>query len=251
MTSGGRTLDHGTDQGAAGGTSLARVLVVGLAEELAHWLENRLDGVAVCPVSGSHQACRLLDEHAWSLVVVHDAGPEAVERMVERARGSGVPVICFVGPDAGPDEIRRLRDLGARQVLTDPVDREELALHAASAMGRPLRPADGARPGPLRTAIGEIWARHRRSVMDQVATIEQGLDALGDGGIDDERWTAVRRHAHNLAGSLGMFGFSDASALAQQLDEGLRCTDARSPEQAARLIALVASMRRALQSGPR
>lgn len=53
---------------------------------------------------------------------------------------------------------------------------------------------------------------------DRLVVLKQAVGALGRGKLSDELQQAAVREAHKLAGSLGSFGFSQASQLAQEIE---------------------------------
>ncbi len=53
---------------------------------------------------------------------------------------------------------------------------------------------------------------------DRLAVLKQAVEALGRGTLSDELRQAAEREAHKLAGSLGSFGFTQASQLAQEIE---------------------------------
>ena len=235
---------------------MTEVLTVGLPGEIGQWLEGRLGQVRVESAYGDDQPLDRLAGRSWSLLVVDepDGGPrieDVLRQVLSRVAGTP-PVLCCVDPTVGSQVRQRLiRDFGVRELLDHPLDRDQLALHAASILRVPLRRQGGDPPGQqLRAVVADVWARHRGAVMDQVDVIERGVERLGVEGVDEEQWRAVRRHAHNLAGSIGMFGFSRGSDIARQLDEGLRDTNPTAPGDTGRLLQLAVQLRQELEASP-
>jgi HPt (histidine-containing phosphotransfer) domain-containing protein len=92
------------------------------------------------------------------------------------------------------------------------------------------------------SALDAIWARHHDVVLAR-------LDAIDSGTRPDatvEMRTAAAGAAHQLAGTVGTFGFTQGTELAQQIEEGLRASNAGQ----ARLPALAKLLRRELERGP-
>ncbi len=67
-----------------------------------------------------------------------------------------------------------------------------------------------------------IWARRRPEVVARVALVEAAAAALAAGTSEPAAVEAGRAAAHKLAGSLGMFGAPDGSAVASRLEDELR-----------------------------
>ncbi len=89
-------------------------------------------------------------------------------------------------------------------------------------------------------ALATVWESQRDVVAERVVVIEQATHASADGRLDADLRDRARRAAHMLAGSLGMFGFGDASAAAGSIELAL----SQPTLGAAELAALLADMRR-------
>ena len=70
--------------------------------------------------------------------------------------------------------------------------------------------------------------------------VEQALVALGQNHLESELRTDAQRAAHMLAGSIGMFGFIDASEAARELESKLAQAP---PDQTTALLALLERVR--------
>jgi DNA-binding response OmpR family regulator/HPt (histidine-containing phosphotransfer) domain-containing protein len=98
--------------------------------------------------------------------------------------------------------------------------------------------------GQVAPELRDLWSAHKAEVDANVAKIEDAVgdlmaDALGDGARD-----VARGAAHQLAGTVGTYGFVDGSAHALALERALEQPPVR--EEAPRLAALVAALRGAL-----
>ncbi|HYM58896.1 MAG TPA: response regulator [Solirubrobacteraceae bacterium] len=97
----------------------------------------------------------------------------------------------------------------------------------------------------LDVELQELWVAHRGEVDASVARIEDAVSDLMAGALDDAGRDAARRAAHQLAGTVGTFGFTDASEHARVLEQALEHAPAR--EEALRLAELVLALRAALE----
>ena len=71
------------------------------------------------------------------------------------------------------------------------------------------------------TAVAKIWEQSKDVVANRIVVLEQAVMALQEGTLSDElRWQA-EQEAHKLAGSVGMFGFTEGSRLARMLEQML------------------------------
>ena len=75
-----------------------------------------------------------------------------------------------------------------------------------------------------------IWQRQRLRVSERVELIERAAGALGIGQLDASLQAEAQRAAHMLAGSLGTFGFAQASLAAHELEVELACLDTAPAE---------------------
>jgi diguanylate cyclase (GGDEF)-like protein len=89
-----------------------------------------------------------------------------------------------------------------------------------------------------------VWEHHRAETLESVGVIERALARLSGGELDEELRREAGRAAHMLAGSVGTFGFMDASALAHDLELELRSAGV---EDLYAIAAKVASLRRELE----
>lgn len=69
----------------------------------------------------------------------------------------------------------------------------------------------------LDVELQELWVAHRGEVDASVARIEDAVSDLMAGALDDAGRDAARRAAQQLAGTVGTFGFTDASEHARVL----------------------------------
>ena len=99
----------------------------------------------------------------------------------------------------------------------------------------------------LEGALGELWLRSRDEMLGRLATVEQAALTLRSAALEDAVRHDAQRAAHQLAGSLGIFGFEAPAALARQLEQLLRAVPQPATPQATRLRRLAAELRRAVE----
>lgn len=87
----------------------------------------------------------------------------------------------------------------------------------------------------LRAGIRLIWEKSRPVVRERISVLEHAHAQLLAGALTEAERGAAEREAHKLAGSLGTFGFHDASAAAAALEAKLSVTGA-DPAQLLELI---------------
>ena len=71
----------------------------------------------------------------------------------------------------------------------------------------------------IRSAMSAIWERSRDVIMGRVAVLEAAVLALLAGNLTADSRRQAEREAHKLAGTVGTFGFWDASKLAHEAEE--------------------------------
>jgi HPt (histidine-containing phosphotransfer) domain-containing protein len=74
-----------------------------------------------------------------------------------------------------------------------------------------------------------IWTRHRSEVLARLDAIERAVASDADPGLRADGWRA----AHQLAGTLGTFGFTRGTELARQLEAHLGERQAVPPDPCA------------------
>jgi HPt (histidine-containing phosphotransfer) domain-containing protein len=66
-----------------------------------------------------------------------------------------------------------------------------------------------------------IWSEQQPLLEERISVIEQAASALDQGRISEQLSSEAERAAHMLAGSIGIFGFSEASQTARDLETAL------------------------------
>jgi chemotaxis protein histidine kinase CheA len=95
-------------------------------------------------------------------------------------------------------------------------------------------------------ALRSVWERQHDRVSERIGVVEQALWALREDRLDDELRADAERAAHMLAGSVGMFGFIDASDAARELESSLAQA---TPDRTTALLALLGRLREGVR-GP-
>ena len=70
----------------------------------------------------------------------------------------------------------------------------------------------------IRTALEKVWLNSRPEALSRLATLEGFLEALPLGRTNEECLGTALSAAHRLSGSLGMFGLSEASSCAAEIE---------------------------------
>jgi len=97
-----------------------------------------------------------------------------------------------------------------------------------------------------KTAIAQLWVRYRPAILNRLSVVEAAAVELLKGPIDEGVRRKAEGEAHKLAGSLGTFGFSDASRDAREI-EILFQSVPLDANQTVRLSELVVDLRSQLE----
>ncbi len=92
--------------------------------------------------------------------------------------------------------------------------------------------------------LDAVWARQRGLIEERIGSIDRALAALKRARLDECTRCKAQRAAHMLAGSLGTFGFPDASEAALQIELGLAAGP--DPSDAPKLSRLLGRLRGAV-----
>ncbi len=97
-----------------------------------------------------------------------------------------------------------------------------------------------------KTAIAQLWVRYRPPILNRLSVVEAAAVELLKGPIDEELRRKAEGEAHKLAGSLGTFGFADASVDAREMEILLQSARLDAT-QTVRLSELVVGLRSQLE----
>lgn len=238
---------------------MTQILAVGVAPELATFLESRLDGLQVKTAPNGQEALAALAQGGWRLLVLdHDvANPPALEFLAEMRKlpaGSKLPIIYCLGEGATSElQMTLVREFQVEQLCFHPLDQEELARLAGERLQLSLE-SQSKRQDPAQdqalTAVAGLWTGCKVTTLGRVEVVEQAITALWDGDLRDELQRKAEQAAHKLAGSVGLFGFREASRLACEIERSFRPGSTLRESQALSLSETIAALRRDLESRP-
>jgi HPt (histidine-containing phosphotransfer) domain-containing protein len=80
----------------------------------------------------------------------------------------------------------------------------------------------------LDVELARLWEAHRGEIDSRMVAIDAAVAQLRDGALSDESRAAAVRAAHQLAGTAGTFGFTEASQHAAELVRSLADTQAQN-----------------------
>jgi diguanylate cyclase (GGDEF)-like protein len=235
------------------------ILAAGVSPELVSFLEQRLEGVMVNAVRDGHEALAAVAQGGWQLLVIdhHVKNPPALELLAkvrELTKGSNLPVIYCL-EEGEPYELQTMlvSKLGVEQLCFHPLNLEELARQVSERLSLSLRSQpeqQNQEQNPTLAAVAALWPRFKSTVLGRIEAVEEALSELLEGNLSDELRRKAEQEAHKLAGSVGSFGFKDASRLALEIERSFRPGSALGQAQALSLLQTAAALRRELESRP-
>jgi DNA-binding response OmpR family regulator len=97
------------------------------------------------------------------------------------------------------------------------------------------------------SVLRDIWKRFKPKYSDRVTVLEENITALLAGTLTEEQVQQAQASAHVLIGSLGSFGFTEASRLCREIEQIFRAGVKQSQAEVERLSQLVVALRQELQ----
>jgi diguanylate cyclase (GGDEF)-like protein len=222
------------------------VLVAGLPDALASFLARQLPGAAIETAADACALRSALSSGGWSLLVVDEELPGGPARALLGGAAPHPPtLLCLPRGGDGPPPQAELEALGVARVFYHPLDRQALVRQAASVLERA---AEGGAEGAdgLQGAVRQAWQRFRGTILQRVDAVEGAAVAVLEGGLDEACRRHAEREAHKLAGSVGTFGFAQASRLAREVEIVLQGSQPLGQAEALKLTDLAVALRREL-----
>ncbi|NEO35250.1 MAG: response regulator [Moorea sp. SIOASIH] len=101
---------------------------------------------------------------------------------------------------------------------------------------------------PKQSGLSAIWQQQKSKYIKRVNVLEQAVTDWRDGNLTGKLRQEALREAHTLAGSLGSFGFDQASLKSREIEEILQSGKKASKETIAHLSQLVVELRQELET---
>jgi DNA-binding response OmpR family regulator/HPt (histidine-containing phosphotransfer) domain-containing protein len=98
-----------------------------------------------------------------------------------------------------------------------------------------------------RMALASVWERLKGQSSDRLTVLEKAIAALQSDNLNLELRYEAQQAAHKLVGALGVFGFSEGSRLAREVEQVFQSGMALGQPEAIRLTRLSSSIRQELQ----
>ncbi len=113
-------------------------------------------------------------------------------------------------------------------------------------------PAIPASPPPQQPQQAEavtkrVWEKFKDKFAEQITLLEQAITELASGRQTVEAFQQAKHLSHKLAGSLGIFGFMDASHTAREIERILQLTEVLSHDNLQQISALLEALKQVVQ----
>jgi DNA-binding response OmpR family regulator/HPt (histidine-containing phosphotransfer) domain-containing protein len=242
----------------AQGQQIPQILAGGISEELAVWLQQRLGKVSIQVQASGEATLEAIEQKNWSLLIVDSSAinytlSQALSGAYSRLKQGEQSVIYCVEKNL----INYLPRKIVGQIIFQPLEWEELANAIAETLGLSLPPVEKEWKSPiseqaelesttsqLQLSLTGIWDKFKDKNLARLKAIAGAIDALVAGKLSDLQQQEAAEAAHKLAGSLGMFGFTEGSAIAKQIED-LFTTEVNLDDNSARILTeLVAGLQR-------
>lgn len=195
-------------------------------------------------------------EHLWGFDNL--PGEETVRTHIKRLRRK-----C---KSAGIEEIiETVYGLGYRlkpsvptavAVHRDKVDGERVDGATGQQSPLDLLPTDPGTADQARTVAIALWEQFKPTTLQRLTVLDQMVTRLQAGNLSEEGRQQAEHTAHKLAGSLGMFGLAEGTAIAREIEYGLQALAGQIPLQLSapqflQFQSLVRRLQQAVQGEPR
>ncbi len=99
-------------------------------------------------------------------------------------------------------------------------------------------------------SVAKLREKFKSTFIAQVAVLEQATQALSEGRLTIELQQKAKQEAHRLAGSMGIFGFSQGSQLARQIEQLLETEETTELTATSQLSTLLRLLQQELKKPP-
>lgn len=99
----------------------------------------------------------------------------------------------------------------------------------------------------IRAGLAAVWEKYGALSYNRLAVLKKATLELLENKLGDELRQKAQRAAHKLAGTLGVFGFAEASHLAGEMEEMFKVQEILDQRQVLRLSDLLAALRKTLE----
>jgi DNA-binding response OmpR family regulator/HPt (histidine-containing phosphotransfer) domain-containing protein len=175
-------------------------------------------------------------EHLWSSEEVpnEDTVTAHIKGLRHKLKQAGAPT----------NTIETVYGLGYRLKFPDAESTSELT--SKSSTHQPSAQKDSIHQ-KTKAGLDQVWEKFKGQNGDRLSILEQASQALRTGKIDGELRQKAHQTAHKLAGSLGIFGLTEGSRLAREVEQILHPERNLDAGQMRHVIKQIAALRLELE----
>jgi DNA-binding response OmpR family regulator len=179
-------------------------------------------------------SCGMILEHLWAFEEM--PGEEAIRTHIkglrQKLKKAGAP----------HDLIETVYGIGYRlRPIGQPSEIGQPNTHASN--------SKQAKEQKVLDLLEDIWYQSKEQVCQRIEILEQATASLSNGTLNFDLCKRAQREAHILAGTLGTFGFPEATELARNIEQKLRL-DNGNLENISDLDALIVALRHKIEQSP-
>ncbi len=104
------------------------------------------------------------------------------------------------------------------------------------------------RAGQSPLEISDFWEQHREKYIHRITVLEQAIFSELEGNLEEALRQEARRQVHTLVGSLGSFGFAEASRVCREIEQIFQVEGKLSQSQLEHISRLVVALRQQLET---
>ncbi|MCC5636618.1 response regulator [Nostoc sp. CHAB 5844] len=102
----------------------------------------------------------------------------------------------------------------------------------------------------ITSQLAGVWQRYQDKYSDRITIIQQAVQSLQENTLTEDLRQQAQQQAHTLAGSLGSFGFDNATRLCQNIEAILKSAEKLGQAQAEQIQTQLLELQKILEQNP-
>ncbi len=187
-------------------------------------------------------SCGMILEHLWAFEEM--PGEEAVRTHIKGLRQK----LKLAG--APQDVIETVYGIGYRLNSVEPVLEESLRKQIISPPKSSQSKIEETKKQKTLGLLDDIWYQFIHQVRERIDVLEKAALSISNQQSNPELCQRARQEAHTLTGTLGTFGFFEATEIARKIETTLQSSNLTSLENTDALNSLVTILRQKIEQPP-